>query len=565
MIVSDAVACNVSAEFSITESATALSVTGTTTEVLCFGEATGAINLNVTGGTAPYSYLWSNGSTNQNLTDLVAGIYSVTVSDAVGCSFTAEFSVREPDAALSSSGETTDVNCFGSATGAIMLTVQGGTAPYEYFWSNGSTSQNQANLVAGTYNVTVRDAFACSVSAEFIITEPTEALLVTGSSTDASCSGEFTGTISLSVQGGTSPYSYEWSNGSTGPYQTDLAAGTYSVIVSDALGCTSIWSTTVHMLSKASISGNLSYSEGFVDAEDATVYLMDASAPGQKAIASVRTQESGFFQFMDIPEGNYYIKAKIDNHGGDNKKYQGVIPSYYNLTHKWKDAEIFQLSCADNESIDLAMYENPSAGNGNGKISGSCNLKDNSGAKAVYYAIPDADVILIDNVSGLPVAYASTTADGLYEISGIPNGDYTLYVDITGITQTDTYQISISDNELVHEDLDFEVDLYYDLIVYTIDNSVDIGDMETEQFELTAYPNPARNFVKLRSELFENQDIKTTMVSTSGALIKVQTFKPVEIFNHEIEFNFPIVSPGSYVIIVQVGEIQQVKNIIVVQ
>lgn len=213
----------------------------------------------------------------------------------------------------------------------------------------------------------------------------------------------------------------------------------------------------------------------------------------------------------------------------------------------------------------MLMFENPSADNGNGKISGSCNVKANSGTKAVYFAIPGADVILIDNATGLPVAYASTTADGLYEISGIPNGDYSLYVDITGITQTTTYQISISDTELVHRDLDFEVDLYIDLTVYPIDNSVDVGDLEMEQFELNAYPNPARNFVKLQSELFENQDIKTIMVSASGSLIKIQTFTPVEIFNHEIEFYFPGVSPGSYVIIVQVGEIQQVKNIIVME
>jgi hypothetical protein len=317
------------------------------------------------------------------------------------------------------------------------------------------------------------------------------------------------------------------------------------------------------MLAKAMLTGNISYSQGFIEEEDATVFLMDASEPGHKEIAAVRIQQNGFFQFTDIPEGSYYIKARLDNHGIENSEYQGVIPSYYNLTHKWTEAEIIDLSCEDNKNIDIEMFENPSATNGNGKVSGSCNLKDNSGFKAVYYAIPDADVILIDDATGIPVNYASTTADGLYEISGIPNGTYSLYVDITGITQTTTYQITISDAELEHTDLDFEVDLFEKMIVYTIDNSVDVRDIAIEPFDLSVYPNPTRNYVKLRSELFEDQKINIALLSTSGAIIKVQDIMPVEIFNHEIEFNFPTVSPGSYIIIVRVGDIQQVKNIIV--
>ena len=99
----------------------------------------------------------------------------------------------------------------------------------------------------------------------------------------------------------------------------------------------------------------------------------------------------------------------------------------------------------------------------------------------------------------------------------------------------------------------------------TKESNIDIGDMAMEQYDLTAYPNPARTFVKLRSELFADQDIKTTLISNSGAIVKVQEFTPVEIYNHEIEFYFPAISPGSYMMVVQVGEIMQVKNIIVLQ
>jgi hypothetical protein len=458
-----------------------------------------------------------------------------------------------------------DVSCFGNCNGVATVSATGGDAPYSYSWSNGATDVFQFSLCPEDYTVSVTDASGCTADTGFTINEPVSALLVAGTTTETSCSGDPTGTISLSIDGGTLPYSFEWSNGSSEQNQTELATGAYSAIVSDAAGCSSMWSTTVQMLSKAILAGNISYSQGYIDAEDATVYLMDASGAGHKEIAQARTQENGFFQFLDLPEGSYYIKVKIDNHGADNKKYQGVIPSYYNTTHKWKEAAIIQLSCMEMESINVEMFENPSASDGNGKVSGSCNLKDNSGVKAVYYALPDADVFLIDNTTGLPVAYVSTTADGLYEISGIPNGDYSLYVDITGITQTSTYHISISDNELEHTGLDFEVDLDIDMEIYTINNSVDIGDMAMEQFDLTAYPNPARTFVKLRSELFADQDIKTTLISSSGATVNIQEFTPLEINNHEIEFYLPAISPGSYMMVVQVGELIQVKNIIVIQ
>ena len=102
----------------------------------CYGEATGAITLSVSGGMAPYQFAWSNGARDQNLFDLVAGSYQVSITDANGCSIENEFTVNEP-AALEAIETITDVNCYGEATGAITLAVTGGTEPYEFAWSNG--------------------------------------------------------------------------------------------------------------------------------------------------------------------------------------------------------------------------------------------------------------------------------------------------------------------------------------------------------------------------------------------------------------------------------------------
>ncbi|NOQ28175.1 MAG: hypothetical protein GQ564_22665, partial [Bacteroidales bacterium] len=562
--ISDSNACELIKEFTITEPDAAISATGTTTDINCFGDSTGSVNLTVIGGTAPYSYNWSNGSTTQNIANLVAGTYSVMIIDSNACELIKEFTIAEPAAAISATGTTTNINCFGNATGNIELAVNGGTAPYSYNWSNSSTTQNIANLVAETYSVTISDSNACELIKEFSIAEPDAAISITGTTTNANCLGEATGSIDLMVNGGTVPYSYNWSNGSTEQNQVDLTTGTYSVIVTDDKACSKMWEVIVQSESKATLSGTVSYSQGFIDSEDATVFLMDATESVHIEVATVRIQENGFFEFTDIPDGIYIIKVRLDNHGGDNQKYKGVIPSYYNNTHKWKDAEKIDLSCDDEKYIEMEMFENPSATKGNGEISGKVILKTTSGSKTNFSAIEDADVILIDNSTELPLAYASSNeTEGYYEIIEIPEGDYSLYVDITGISQESTYQLTISD-DIEYSNLDFEVDLI-NMEIYIVNNSVDIPDVSAEETELIVYPNPAKNFVTLHSDLFEEQNVETTLYSKTGAILKTQTFTNIDITNNEFEFYFPDISSGSYMIKIQVGKIIQFKNLIVVK
>ncbi|MEQ8706942.1 MAG: GEVED domain-containing protein, partial [Phaeodactylibacter sp.] len=130
------------------------------TDADCFGAPTGSVSLTVDGGTAPFTYEWSNSASTKDLTDVPAGNYSVTVTDANGCEATEAATVAEPaDLVLGITGE--DVDCFGANTGSANLTVSGGTMPYTYDWSNGASTQNIDNLVAGTYTVTVTDANGC--------------------------------------------------------------------------------------------------------------------------------------------------------------------------------------------------------------------------------------------------------------------------------------------------------------------------------------------------------------------------------------------------------------------
>lgn len=237
--------CTATSTAVVTQPATAISASATKTDVNCFGNANGSITLTAGGGTAPYTYSWNNGSTAAALNGLSAGIYSVTVTDARGCTTSSTSTINQPASALSNATTKTDVRCFGNNTGVASVTSTGGTAPYSYSWNNGGNSSSISNLTAGTYSVTVTDSRGCTLNSSVTVNQPAAALSLAGTANSVACRNVPTGSISLSTSGGTSPYIYQWNNGSSGSSINNLAAGTYTVTATDANGCTSTGSYTV--------------------------------------------------------------------------------------------------------------------------------------------------------------------------------------------------------------------------------------------------------------------------------------------------------------------------------
>ena len=213
-----------------------LTVIPTGINVLCAGEASGGATLNVTGGYTPYTYLWSNNTTQPTLDNVFSGTYTVTVSDATDCEATATVIVSEPASVVSGSLQITPVTCFGENTGAINLTPSGGSNPYTYHWSTGSHQEDVENLAAGNYNVSITDNNGCEVVETVEVTQP-DLLNIAISGTDLACHGDtnaFAGTL---VTGGTPDYIYNWSTGAYTSGITNLSAGTYSVTVTDINQC----------------------------------------------------------------------------------------------------------------------------------------------------------------------------------------------------------------------------------------------------------------------------------------------------------------------------------------
>ena len=207
-----------------------MSLSASVTNVTCADACNGSIDLTVTGGTAPYTYQWSEGSTTQDISNLCEAIYYVTVTDNTGTTQNGSWTVTIPAPLAVSDG-------------SISISVNGGTVPYTYAWSNGATTANIAGLTAGSYFLTVTDAHFCSSVQFWSVLSPT-AIGLSGSVTNASCPGTNNGAISLTVAGGTAPYSFLWSNGATTQNISGLAAGDYMVTVTDANNCsnTGTWS-----------------------------------------------------------------------------------------------------------------------------------------------------------------------------------------------------------------------------------------------------------------------------------------------------------------------------------
>lgn len=213
--------------------------------VACYGDSTGYIGLNTSGGTPPYTYLWSTGETTSSLSDIAAGVYSVVVTDANGCTqgtFTSLpdsniFTITQPQSPLSVSVNQTNVSCHGESTGNVTLFPSGGTSGYSFIWSNGQTNSTLNNLSSGVYDYIVTDQNNCTLQDSIIITQPDSALSSNTNSTSVSCNGYSDGSFSVNVLGGTTPYSYLWSNGSITSTSNLVSANTYSVIITDSLGC----------------------------------------------------------------------------------------------------------------------------------------------------------------------------------------------------------------------------------------------------------------------------------------------------------------------------------------
>ena len=222
--------------FSVINASGTLSVTTQlVTDEVC-GNANGTINMNVSGGTAPYTFAWSNGSTDEDLIGLTAGTYTVTVTDANGCTESHSVTVGSNSGTLAiQNAIVTDETC-GDGTGAIDVIVVGGSGSMTYAWSNGPTTEDQTGLSAGTYSITITDQNGCTANDTYTVDNQATGLAFTAAVTNEVCTNG-QGEITLTVTGGNAPYTFAWSNGGTTATINGLSSGDYACTITDNSGC----------------------------------------------------------------------------------------------------------------------------------------------------------------------------------------------------------------------------------------------------------------------------------------------------------------------------------------
>jgi len=245
--ITDSINCSIVDSVEITEPLLLEISISDSADALCYGSADGSATAIATGGTLAYEFSWSPiGGTDAAATSLPADNYTVSVTDANACTASTNVIIAEPPDIILSNA-TTNVSCFGGADGNTTVNASGGTPPFEYLWSDGQTSQTATGLAAGTYSVTVTDSHLCTETLSVTVTEPLLLTAVIDSSSDVSCFGGNDGYASVLVQGGTMPYSYNWTPFGGTAYSTDiLSEGSYTVNVTDSLGCTTSASVTIN-------------------------------------------------------------------------------------------------------------------------------------------------------------------------------------------------------------------------------------------------------------------------------------------------------------------------------
>ncbi|MBK8808131.1 MAG: SprB repeat-containing protein [Bacteroidales bacterium] len=255
--VSDVNSCSVVDSITITEPALGLSLTATSVAASCFSSADGSLSLVVSGGTLTswidYQYAWSTGATTASVNGLVAGTYTVTVTDQNGCTIDTSLVVTAPTELIASTVLINNVSCNSGSDGSVSVSAIGGTPNYTYLWDDASASTTAmiSGLPAGTYNVTVTDTKGCTDITSIGVTEPAvvsmsfTALLPQG--LNVSCNGLCDAQVQVTASGGTAPYpTYAWSQVGVGNSSTAaLCSGKTYVTITDSKGCTGNDSVTI--------------------------------------------------------------------------------------------------------------------------------------------------------------------------------------------------------------------------------------------------------------------------------------------------------------------------------
>ena len=395
--VTDANGCEKPSDaITLTQPNNPLAISESVSNVLCFGQSNGEIDITVTGGTVNYSYQWSKqgdtnySATSQDITGLSSGTYTVVVTDVNDCTISKTFTVTQPDDlvinSVVSDNNGFEISCNGEKDASINLTIQGGIAPYTFSWTtNGGSgldvdAEDQINLGPGTYNVTVTDANNCIETAQYVIEEPDDLddneNIPTTNTFQISCNGANDGAINITPSGGSGSYTFNWSSNVSNSGivqgqedQSNLKPGLYTLVLTDSNGCPSTFNYTLTEPNAIIVSAELSdyngfqiSSQGAQDGEiDLTVTGGYLSSGEDYTYTWSTTNGSGLTQGeqdqIGLSAGTYKVIIKDSNDCEEVREYTLSEPAELTLNLDLSVFGNFNIKCFgdDNGSIDLTI------------------------------------------------------------------------------------------------------------------------------------------------------------------------------------------------------------------
>jgi len=370
-----------------------LSVTSDT--VSCYGSCNGTVTVTATGGTPAYTYLWNSTPTQPTptATNLCAGVYQAQVTDALGCVSILSTTIHEPDSIVFSLPIDSHPLCFGDSNGVVSVLPIGGTLPYTYLWApSGSTASSVSNLPSGTYTVTVTDANGCSVIDSVTLVDPA-VLGISNVATNPTCNNTANGAIDVTVTGGTTPYSYQWSGSSAATTQdiSGVLPGTFIITVTDTNGCTI--ADTITLTPTTFVTANAGNDTAFCLPGP---ILLDASA----SVNGLNYQ-----WFLITSTGN--------NSEGNNDSVYVNPPVGVNQYYVQVDNG---LGCTDNDTVQVTAYAIPTVDAGtsvtifpgsNTTIGGSPT--GTTGSSYLWNPNPDLDNSTVANPVATPTVTTTYT------------------------------------------------------------------------------------------------------------------------------------------------------------
>ncbi len=367
----------------------ALNLSFNITDVLCFGDNTGAIDLTVSGGVYPYAYLWNNGSITEDIQNIPAGTYTVTVTDDNLCTATDSVTVNQPLEALYSNYNSIPVTCHGGQDGQVFYSVLGGSPPYSYLWSNGDTINNLYNVTAGTYLSTVTDAHGCQLIENIVVTQP-DLIGITENIIPVTCYGLSNGIIDITVSGGTPGYSYQWTNSTyvlsnLGQDLVNYPTDYYTVTVTDTNGCQNSASFFLPEPLPLTLTPEVT---GVVCADDNNASIILNTSGGNPPYAYNWNTGASDSALIDIVAGNYTVTVNDSKNCSVSDTFNIIDPLSITI-----DALVKPPGCR--AASDGEILLTPQGGNGGYSYLWNTNSTDNplTGVKQDTYTVTVTDIM----------------------------------------------------------------------------------------------------------------------------------------------------------------------------